>query len=596
MAFTFTLRQPGDTQNPVLARPYGRQMTRGRVVLYGKEGKRTKFFSLLATGGRYGCAGVDEVRYGGATLAEFDGQGNRQWKFRPGTRSTGYGDPVQGRLEFFPDLDFVFSGKCGIEVLLPEEMSAEDGEPQKLQVFMRGLLVPEITVDELGHLVEGNPGEFVDNASVSLDLLRDCGKLPLSRFDRWAEEWAAFRETCDATLLWDNGTGTVEVPRYDAHVVFSEDLSPASAFEAVMARAPGCMWQDVNGAIRVLTDPTRASVHLFKPSSVVRSSLSFTPPNPEDLPNFFIFTYRDVLDPLMKERQVVIDLPEVRDRSGGILNPVGPISLGVMTGSLAQRIARARVRVATENPYYRRVEARGMFDSLHVAKADYVDVAHPLLGSTEEAPLLARVAAERFSPKKGERGFTLQLWSRGYYSDDDHGPEQGTETEDVASPYAPPPVVAGVTFEPDSLTVPSGGAYGTVRGAVTFTEHAYAQRGRLWLKLDGAADFSVYGSGFIEPPAGSLTAPFEVAGVPAGEHELKIVTESSTGASLPPGDHPSFPFTATGASGFSGETVETTSIITETVTVSDNLDFDNEGAREASLRNIRGADERTAWL
>src|SRR5688572_4890588 len=116
---TFVLRSENDTDNPILAVPYGRQSTRGRLVYYGKggpTGTQTKFICILGMGE---LDGIDRALYGATTLPEFDESGNRIWMFHPGTQSTGFDDPLQGRPTFFPELDFTFSQIAYIEVLLP---------------------------------------------------------------------------------------------------------------------------------------------------------------------------------------------------------------------------------------------------------------------------------------------------------------------------------------------------------------------------------------------------------------------------------------------------------------------------------------------
>jgi hypothetical protein len=102
----FVLRQ-NQNENPTLARVYGKGSTRGLLCYFERDGNRTKGIWLLAQGGKYGCDGIDEVRYNGQLVVE--NPGSLQWKFHPGTRSTGYSDPLQGRPTFFPNIDFFFS-------------------------------------------------------------------------------------------------------------------------------------------------------------------------------------------------------------------------------------------------------------------------------------------------------------------------------------------------------------------------------------------------------------------------------------------------------------------------------------------------------
>ncbi len=428
----FLLRQPGDTANPLLPRLCGKGATRGIPYLKGMEGARVKFILFLAAGGRYGCDGIDSAHYKGNLLNEYDGSVG-VWKFHPGTRSTGYGDPVQGRPEFWPELDMVFSGMSYLEGLMPEDLS-EDFDPNGFEIFMRGLRLMHYTADSNGNLVEDAPAFSASNALAALDTWLDVGKLPLSRFSPWGESWVEFHETCIETLAWDKtGTGTIlNVPRYDCHVPFTSQLDPSTAFEAIMLRAPGASWQDVNGGIRILPSPDRAPVHRFSfdptqssvLSNIVKGSFSGNPGSVEELPNYFIFPYRDLEDPFYKLKYVIEDREELRDQAGGILNVLESPSLGLMYESLAQRIAKTTVRLLVDSPYTTRFNLLGQMDSYHVAKGDNVELTHDQIAIRETSPLLARVTRETFEPKRGERTFGLRLTTTDYYRDSDHGKKQ----------------------------------------------------------------------------------------------------------------------------------------------------------------------------
>lgn len=435
MTIHYALRREGETQNPSLAWPFGKQSTKARLVLWAMEGTRKKVILYLASGGRYGCDGIDALYYEGTLLDELDGGSDPQWVFHPGTRSTGYADPVQGRPEFFPEVDFTFSGRSYVEVLLPEELSGEEeDEPGEFEIFMRGLRVMTYSLDALGRLKEEGPVFSANNSYVGIYLLREGGRLPLSRFHRWAGSWIDYRDVCDEVLSWDSGAdyyGLVDVPRYDAHVVFSQMMDPMTAFRSVIVRSPGCKEQEVNGGLRMLTDLEREPVHTFAydptqvlvRSNIAKGGFSGAPRDPESVYNFYIFTYRDLLHPKYKQRHVVVDYPELRDAAGGLLNQLGPIDLGgVMTGSLAQRTAKCTARLLSEQPFDRKFEVTGQLDSAHVAKNDYVWLQHKILGNTLLSKKRAIVNRESYEPRKAERKFTVQLTTTDFYRDSDHGP------------------------------------------------------------------------------------------------------------------------------------------------------------------------------
>jgi hypothetical protein len=437
MPFTFTLRSEGDQSNPTLARVYGHQSTRGRVVLFERDVDRTKFILLLAQGGRYGCDGIDEYHYNGTKLDATDVDGT-VWRFHPGTASLGFDDPDQGRPELFPSLDDTFTEKCYLEVILPASISPPDGDiPDGSEVFMRGLKVMDYDIVS-GQLEETAPAFSPNNALVGLDILLNVGKLPLSRFQRWAQSWKDYQDRCDELISWDKGTaggGVVDISRFDAHIVFPSSITYGAAFEAVLMRSPGVMWQDVNGGIRILPDPNRASVHTFSSANIVKKGVILTPPDPDNLFNFYLATFRDIddLDTLgnlrYKIREVPpVDLAKLRDANDGILNQFGPIDFGLMNQSLAERmlwyLARTRTmlnaeRDTADDPIYPTpFEVKGQMDSFRVAKSDYVNISgHYMVGL--QTPL-CWVRKETTHAKKGERTFVVQTTVTDAYRDTDH--------------------------------------------------------------------------------------------------------------------------------------------------------------------------------
>ena len=438
----FVLRQEGDTNNPTLARVYGPdQSTRGRVALFDQIGGRTRFILDLCAGGRYGCDGINEYHYNGTLLNEIEG-GDRQWRFHPGTRSTGYDDPEQGRPEFFPSVDFCFSGKCYLEVNLPESLSPSATElPDGSEVFMRGLRVMQYDLVD-GFLEETTPACTANNAWVGMDTLREVGKLPLSRFQRWAQSWINYEARCDFLINWDRDGegGIVTLPRHRANVVFPGSFGFAAAFQTVIDRSPGVMWQDVNGGIQILPNPDRGPVHTFNSYNVLKKGITLTPPEPDNLYNYFLFLFRDVEDVdsgsgqlLYRPGKAEVDLATLRDAHGGILNQLTvDLGGGPMTQSEAERIAwyTARnltminaERDQTEDPIYPlRFEVKGQMDSFHLAKADYAEIAdHYMVGL--QTPL-CKVTKETTHARRGERTFSMQLTSRDSYRDTDHSAYQ----------------------------------------------------------------------------------------------------------------------------------------------------------------------------
>lgn len=445
----FVLRQDGDENNPTLARVYGpNQSTRGRVVLWERDGDRTKFVLLLANGGRYGCDGINEYHYEGALIPEFEAghdgdEAFRHWKFYPGTRSLGFSDPVQGRPWCFPDSDDTFSGKCYLAVKLPAEFSpAADKVPDGSEVFMRGLKVMHYDLIE-GQLEETAPAISSNNALVGLDIWREVRGLPLSRFQPWASTWKDYEARCDGLIAWDKGEdygGVVDIPRFEANCVFSSSTSPRAAFQTVIDRSPGVKWFDANGGIGILPDYDRDPVHSFNPYNILKKGLTLTPPDPSALYNFYMILFRDLDDVstdeetagqlLYRQNNVPIDLSNLRDSIGGRLRAYTlNLGGGPMHRSLAERIGWWTVRnmtainavpdiLADDIIYPIRFAVKGQMDSLQVTQGDHIEIRDHYMVKLRTP--LCNVKTEVTHPKRGERSFMVELTARNAYRDTDH--------------------------------------------------------------------------------------------------------------------------------------------------------------------------------
>lgn len=713
----FALRKEGDTDNPVLAVPYGKQITAGRLAYYDKKGNRTAFISLLGQGI---MDGIDRVYYSGELIPEFDAFGNRNWRFHPGTLSTGYADPVQGRPEFFPDLDFTFSGIAYIEVLLPETWSSDDGEePSKMKFMVRGKRVQDYTLDGSGNLVpNGAPVFSANNALVAADIMTTYMKLPLSRID--GTSLLAFKTRCDEVISWvGGGTATVhptyqhklgvtvnaetgevlknnsdgwnsyaatssyfnpttgdgfyeftvtgrnlgsfqagltsltsgitntnfvlslgfewngglayhvgstavsigtwsdgnvfriaseggvykiyqngqqlnltlptvpnaalrgavaiynmpagitssrfspasidtnapmQIKRFESHTVFPSEVDATVALEAVMFRAPGCHWQDVNGKIRFITEPnvvdlsqwtsgkraiswslTYDPTQTYRKSNIVADSFSAYRKSSQDKPNFTRFEFRDLNDEYYTKGYVFKDRQNLRDQAGSLIDP-GVQSLGVMTQSQADRIAEALMRTTSDLDLF--VTIKGMAGAFQVAKGDVVRLSHDVPGWRESAPPLFIVIEETFEPTIGEggtadeRSFVLQIYNPEFYSDTAHGAIVGVISSGLRSQFAPPMTVDNIVLTEGARTVGDGQTIPVINGTVYFHTFPNPQIGQVFIKRPGDADFRYTGIE-IRPDPVSLTASFQVDAA-VGTNFIRIVTASTAGASLQP--------------------------------------------------------------
>lgn len=457
----FVLRETNSTSNPTLTRPYGKQSTKGLPCFVERDGNRTRFILLLCVGGKYGCDSIDKYLYNGY---EID---TANWVFHPGTISTGYTDPVQGRPTFFPNLNFTFSGICYLEIFLPEERSPIDATatPDGSEVYLRGLKVMHYEIAD-GKLQETSPAYSANPILVGIDLLREVGQISLLRFQQYAQTWVDGVDRCDEHIDWNKGAdhgGVVSIPRFEAHIAFSQSIDPFSAFNQILALCPGMKWQDVNGGLRLLPTLDRDPVHTFiydptqtlTSTNITRRGLSFTPRDPSVLYNFYIISYRDLDDANYKLKYVYIDYADLRDAVGGILIQAPMITLGVMRQSQAERAGWYTARTisgwyndAGRLQYPARIEVKGQADSYIVAKSDNVLLAHDLMEVREADALLCSVLQETFSSPAGQRSFTIQLTDRTrLYKDTDHTVVQGSgATFSIVTSAPLPATYVGVAY------------------------------------------------------------------------------------------------------------------------------------------------------
>ena len=128
--------------------------------------------------------------------------------------NAGFFDPIQGRPEFFPTVDFTLSGIAYVEVNLPAEMSESEDEPTQFKIYVRGKRVQNYTdtgmlADALG--VAYNPMALpaqtkfmsANNALVALDIILNYMKVSKTRID-WPS-FVKYRDHCDEQIAWNSG-------------------------------------------------------------------------------------------------------------------------------------------------------------------------------------------------------------------------------------------------------------------------------------------------------------------------------------------------------------------------------------------------------
>jgi len=159
----------------------------------------TNTFTLEFVGG--GVVDITDVGVGVGTPSKV---------FVYAANNIGLFDPIQGRPEMFPALNFPFPGLSYIEMRLPVELSTGTDEPTNLEIVMDGKLVYDHNI--VGGLLAptGPPISASNNALISLDFLKNDGLRPYSRFH--APSWIDWRDRCNGIIHWVGGNNTPATP------------------------------------------------------------------------------------------------------------------------------------------------------------------------------------------------------------------------------------------------------------------------------------------------------------------------------------------------------------------------------------------------
>jgi hypothetical protein len=214
-----------------------------------------------------------------------------------------------------------------------------------------------------------------------------------------------------------------EVKRYEAHLAIPAALTAWQAFEAVMDRAPGWDWQDVNGKIKFLP-PDREAAHHFNYDpdvlnervNIAGKTFEAAPRPAEERPNYQRFEFRDVEEETLAQSYIESHRAELREAQGGQPSDTQLIRVGVMSRSLAERIAETRMRLLTDPE--RQFTLRGQLDSYPVSKGDRVLLSHFAGGDTHHTPVECLVTAEITGGAADEKTYTLLPVSFPFYEDE----------------------------------------------------------------------------------------------------------------------------------------------------------------------------------
>jgi hypothetical protein len=213
------------------------------------------------------------------------------------------------------------------------------------------------------------------------------------------------------------------VKRYEAHLAIPGPMTAWQAFEEVMERAPGWHWQDVNGTIKFLA-PNRASAHRFDydpdapltPFNIAGKTFEASPRAPEERVNYQRYEFRDVESEVYAQSYIESHRTDLREQQGGAPSDTQLLKIGVMSRSLAERIAETRMKLLTDPE--RQFTLRGQLDSYKVSKGDRVTLSHLLSGDKYSNPVECLVTTETTGGNADEKTYTLLPVIFPFYTDE----------------------------------------------------------------------------------------------------------------------------------------------------------------------------------
>lgn len=412
-----------------LATAFGEHLVKGHLIATKSNVGPPPSNTFIQAGGEGVWDSVVTAWYAGEEIDESVASGPG-WLFYPGTISTAITDPDQPVSPFLPS-GIAYSGTAYVAVKLPEKFSTED-RPDKF--VWRAKCKKTWRYDE-----HGNEVEFVystNAADHAVDRIRafyeqryeDDLDLAFSLFRarvNWASyaEWRAYNAE---EISWDNGTATVDIARFESHVVFTGEVDLASALDQITASS-GAFWQDDGEQFQFVTPAPHDPVHHFHydptartaRSNIIASSVSQSPSDIRSRPNYLVAKFRDLNDPYLAEVSVVAKRPELIAKVGIVKSER---QFPNMNYSQAFRLLERQLRIESDNPFT--VNLRGDGSSMHVLPGDYVTVTHPVLGYVYQKCLVLSASPDSAEKTADEVDFTLLVLRDELYSDTAHKPIQ----------------------------------------------------------------------------------------------------------------------------------------------------------------------------
>lgn len=295
----------------------------------------------------------------------------------------------------------------------------------------------------------------------------------------------------DQVYVAPSGTNSTprQVTRFYGGFAAVEATAVVDLFDTMVNLCPGVSWADIDGQLRLCTMPDRTPCYtfVFDPDNAETSNvfkITVRRKNPEEVPNFYRYTYRDLDDPALSRKPAFIDRKERRAAIGGRLVDPGLIQYGVLPTSQIERIGETIARLNTDLDIFFTVE--GFLDSLPVVKGSFVYVADIAHGYSVAAPAKCIVNDIRY--QIGAEVETIiyecQIIVDDFYSDTAHGAVTPVGGAGTGSNFIPPPIADALTVDETTEPLPDNRYISSISGVVTFGD-AVNQHARIFTKVLG---------------------------------------------------------------------------------------------------------------
>lgn len=414
----------------LLAVPYGEHLVGGHLIvhLFDPGPPPSSIFTVaLGDGQGQRWDSVVKTWFAGEELTFSPDGSTAGYHFSPGNISTGISDPTQPVDSFLPG-GLAYSGVAVMNVKLPDHLAVED-RPDKLVTRVKCLWTMDYNSNggELGSSYSTNPARAAADRIRRYYEQRYFNDLALAyeKFRNrinWAS-WVNWKNVCDELIEWNDGTTVRNIPRFEYHGAFTEDVALADVLDDICGNCCS-IWQDDGELINFLTPFDDTPVHNFDPSNIVSGSFSVAPRDIREIPNVISGKFRNLDDEKLTPASVEVKRDDLIQRIGKVSSQR---NLSNMTHSQAQRVLLRQLRLEAGiqgKGTTLTCSLRGFPDSLHVLPGDYVTVTHPVQNWNYQLCLVLAAAPDAAEDAPDETDFTLQRIDGPIYYDTDHGPIQ----------------------------------------------------------------------------------------------------------------------------------------------------------------------------